>query len=121
MFVELGSSLEQWRDLKAAEAVANAVMAAISKASTYPVVLGVGGPHYNERFTRIALATPKAFGHIVAKYAIPYLDADMVKQCVQRTVEKVESAVFDWKSMRGMDRQRIIAVLKELNVSVERA
>jgi D-tyrosyl-tRNA(Tyr) deacylase len=45
----------------------------------------------------------------------------MVKQCVQRTVEKVESAVFDWKSIRRMDKERIIAVLKELNVSVERA
>lgn len=121
MFVELGSSLVQWKDLEAAEAVAHAAMAAISKDSTYPAVLGVGGPHYNERFTRIALTTPKAFGHIAAKYAIPHFDGEMVKQCAQRTVEKVESAVFDWKSMRGMDRQKIIAVLKELNVSVERA
>ena len=121
MFVELGSSLEQWKDLKAAEAVAHAAMAAISKESKYPTVLGVGGPHYNERFTKIALTTPTAFGHIIAKYAIPQLDAEMVKQCVQRTVEKVELAIFDWKSMRAMDREKIITALKELNVSVERA
>ena len=120
MFVELGSSPEQWKDLKAAEAVAHAAMAAISKESRNPTVLGVGGPHYNERFTKIALTTPKAFGHIIANYAIPHLDAEMVKQCVQRTVEKVESAIFDWKSMRAMDREKIITALKELNVSVER-
>jgi D-aminoacyl-tRNA deacylase len=121
MFVELGSSLDQCKDLKAAEAVAHAAMAAISKESKYSTVLGVGGPHYNERFTRIALTTSKAFGHIIAKYAIPQLDAEMVKQCVQRTVEKVELAIFDWKSMRAMDREKIITALKELNVSVERA
>jgi len=121
LFVELGSSPEQWKDLNAAEAVAHAAMAAILKESKYPTVLGVGGPHYNERFTKIALTSPKAFGHIIAKYAIPQADAEVIKQCVQRTVEKVESAVFDWKSMRGMDRQRIISVLKELKVSVEKA
>jgi len=121
MFVELGSSLEQWKDLKAAEAVAHAAMAAISKQSKYPTVLGVGGPHYNERFTTIALNTPKAFGHIIAKYAIPTVDAEIVRQCVQRTVEKVETAVFDWKSMRAMDRERLIKALKDLNIQVERA
>jgi len=121
MFVELGTSFEQWKDLKAAEAVAHAAMAAISKQSQYSTVLGVGGPHYNERFTKIALTTPKAFGHIIAKYAIPHADAEMVKQCVQRIVEKVELAVFEWKSMRSGDRERIIRVLKELNVTVERA
>src|SRR3989304_5894989 len=121
MFVELGSSLEQWKDLKAAEAVAQAAMAAISKETKYPAILSVGGPHYNERFTKIALTTSKALGHIIAKYAIPQLDAEMAKQCVQRTVEKGELAVFDWKSMRAMDREKIITALKELNVSVERA
>lgn len=121
MFVELGSSLEQWKDLKAAEAVAHAAMAAISKKSTYPTVLGVGGPHYNERFTKIALNTPRAFGHIISKYAAPEIDADTVKQCVQKTLEKVDTAVFDWKSLRSAERQRIITALNSMNVSVERA
>jgi len=121
MFVELGSSLEQWKDLKAAEAVAHSAMAAISKDTKYPTVLGVGGPHYNERFTKIALTTPRAFGHIISKYVAPKADPDVVKQCVQRTAERVESAVFDWKSLRSMDRQRIISALKSLNVSIEKA
>jgi len=121
MFVELGSSWEQWKDLKAAEAVAHSAMAAISKDTKYPTVLGVGGPHYNERFTKIALTTPRAFGHIISKYAAPKADPDVVKQCVQRTAERVESAVFDWKSLRSMDRQRIISALKSLNVSIEKA
>jgi len=120
MFTELGSSPEQWKDLKAAEAVAHATMAAILKKSNYPAVLGVGGPHYNKRFTEIALSTSKAFGHIIPKYATPYVDSEMIRQCIQRTFEKVESAVFDWKGMRGADRERIANALKELGVQVEK-
>ena len=121
MFVELGSSPMQWKDLKAAEAVADAAMAAVTKQSKYSAVLGVGGPHYNEKFTKLALNTHVAFGHIIPKYAIPKIDAEMLKQCIQRTVEKVESAVFDWKGMRGADKKRLIAILNEIGVSVEKA
>jgi D-aminoacyl-tRNA deacylase len=121
MFVELGSSMEQWKDLKAAEAVAHAAIAAITKDTKYPTVLGVGGPHYNERFTRIALTTTKAFGHIISKYAAPTIDATTVKLCVQKTAEKVESAVFDWKSLRSSDRQKIITTLESLKIPVEKA
>jgi D-aminoacyl-tRNA deacylase len=121
MFAELGSSPEQWKDLRAAEAVAHAAMAAILNKSKHTAVLGVGGPHYHARFTKIALSTPVAFGHILPKYTIPHVDNEMVKQCVQRTFEKVDRAVFDWKGMRGADRERLAAALKELGVSVEKA
>ena len=58
MFVELGSSEPQWRDTVAAQAVAHAAMAAISNFQTpaETAVLGVGGPHYNQKFTAMALA-----------------------------------------------------------------
>jgi D-aminoacyl-tRNA deacylase len=121
MFVELGSSPEQWKDLKAAEAVAHAAMKAATKDTKYPTVLGVGGPHYNERFTRIALTTSRAFGHIISKYAAPSIDPEVIKQCVQRTAEHVEAAVFDWKSLRAADRNKITSALNELNVSTEKA
>jgi len=120
MFAELGSSPEQWKDVRAAEAVAHAAMAAVLKGSNYPAVLGVGGPHYNARFTKVALSTSVAFGHIIPKYAVPNVNAEMVRQCVQRTLEKVDHAVFDWKGMRGGDRERIAVALKELGVSVEK-
>jgi len=121
MFAELGSSPTQWKDLRAGEAVAHAAMAAVLKKSIYPVVLGMGGPHYNKKFTEIALSTSKAFGHIIPKYATPRMNSDMIKQCVQRTLEKVESAVFDWKGMKGADRERLVAVLKRLGIPVEKA
>jgi len=120
MFVELGSSMKQWKDKRAAEAVARAAMAAVSKRSKYTVVLGVGGPHYNAKFTKIALSKPIAFGHIIPKYAVSLLDADMVRQCVERTVEKVESVILDWKGIKGADKKGLIAILNDVGVSIEK-
>ena len=120
MFIELGSSSKQWKDVRAAEAVAHAAMIAVSKRSKYPAALGIGGPHYNTKFSRVALTNVIAFGHMIPKYAIPQVGAEMVKQCVERTVEKVELAVLEWKGIRGADKGRLILALNEIGVPVEK-
>jgi D-aminoacyl-tRNA deacylase len=115
MFVELGSSPEQWRDSKAAEAVAHAAMSAIGKfaVSEETAVLGIGGTHYNQRFTRMTLNDEAVFGHMIAKYAVPHVDAEMLRQCVDRTLEKVECAVLDWKGIKSADKPGLLKALEE--------
>ncbi len=122
MFVELGSSPKQWDDLKAAEAIAHASMEAISKFGHPPVktVLGIGGPHYNGKFTRMALEKDIAFGHMIPKYALPTVGVGIIKQCIERTLEKVESAVLDWKGIRGEDKQPLVKILKETHIPFEK-
>jgi D-aminoacyl-tRNA deacylase len=120
MFVELGSSSKQWKDVRAARAVAHAAMVAVSKRSKYPTALGIGGPHYNKKFSQIALTTKIAFGHMIPKYAIPEVDAEMIKQCVERTMEKVELAVLEWKGIRGADKDRLILALNEIDLPIEK-
>jgi len=121
MFVELGSSLKQWKDQRAAEAVAKAAMASVSKQSKYATVLGIGGPHYNAKFTRIALSTPTAFGHIIPKYAVSQVDIEMVRQCVERTLEKVKSVILDWKGIKGADKKGLMAILNDVGIPIEKA
>jgi D-tyrosyl-tRNA(Tyr) deacylase len=58
---------------------------------------------------------------MIPKWAASDVDDEMVKQCVQRTLGKVEAAVFDWKGIRGADRERIAETLKELGIPVEKA
>jgi D-aminoacyl-tRNA deacylase len=122
MFAELGSSLKQWKDLKAAEAVAHATMEAVSKfgESQATVVLGIGGPHYNRQFTRMALESEIAFGHMIPKYAIPSIDMEVLRQCVERTLEKVEFAVLDWKGIKGEHKQKLVAMLREISVPIRK-
>jgi D-aminoacyl-tRNA deacylase len=120
MFAELGSSPKQWKDLKAAEVVSHAAAAAVSGCSGCSVMLGIGGPHYNKKFTKLALDTQTAFGHIIPKYALSEVDAEIVGQCVERTVEPVDSAVLDWKGIKGEYKPMIVAALEKLGISSEK-
>jgi len=122
MFVELGSSPKQWRDSKAAEAVAHAAMSAIGKfgASEKTAVLGIGGTHYNQRFTRMAADGEAIFGHMIPKYAVPLVDAEMLRQCVEKTVEKVDCAVLDWKGIKSADKPQLLAALQEIGLAYKK-
>jgi len=121
MFVELGSSLTQWKDVTAAEAVAHAAMAAIKKGSESSIVaIGIGGPHYGEKFTRMALEDSFAFGHIMPKYLVSQVNAEIIRQCVDRTLEKVETIALDWKGIRGADKILLVGALKETKVEIQK-
>ena len=122
IFAELGSSPKQWKDLKAAEAVAHATMEAVIKfgESHATAVLGIGGPHYNRKFTRMALESEIAFGHMIPKYAIPSIDVKILRQCVEKTLEKVELAVLDWKGIKGEHKQKLVAMLKEISLPIRK-
>jgi D-aminoacyl-tRNA deacylase len=114
MFVELGSSEVQWRDERAAQAVANAAMTAIVEFRT-PVegaVLGIGGTHYNQKFTLMALMGEAVFGHMIPKYAVSIVDAEMLLQCVEKTLEKVQIAFLDWKGVKSEDKPNLLSALE---------
>jgi D-aminoacyl-tRNA deacylase len=123
MFVELGSSPAQWSDIQAAEVVGHAAIEAITKfkTSTARAVLGIGGPHYNATFTRIAQENEVAFGHMIPKYAIPTINTDTIRQCVERTLEKVEIAILDWKGIKGENKQPLVGLLEEADLRYEKA
>jgi D-aminoacyl-tRNA deacylase len=118
MFVELGSSPQQWSDAKAAEAVAKAAMAAIVKldCSDKPAALGIGGTHYNQNFTKMALNNEAIFSHMIPKHTLPHVTIETIKQCVERTKEKVYEAILDWKGIKSKDKPKLLATLAELEL-----
>ena len=118
MFVELGSSPAQWSDLRAAEAVAHSAMSAIANftAPTSSAVLGIGGTHYNQRFTLMALVGEAIFGHMIPKYAVFLVDAEMLSQCVEKTLEKVPLAILDWKGIKSEDKPNLLAALETVGL-----
>ena len=122
MFVELGSSPPQWTDTRAAAVVAEAAMEAIAvfDNSRGTAVLGIGGTHYNQKFTQMALADEAVFGHMIPKYALAQVDLEMLRQCTEKTMEKVEVAVLDWKGIRSEDKPRILASLQEADLSIKK-
>ncbi|MGC8998809.1 MAG: D-aminoacyl-tRNA deacylase [Candidatus Bathyarchaeia archaeon] len=122
MFAELGSTPREWEDLEAAEAVAHATMKAVENFSQQEsiAVLGVGGPHYNEKFTKMALESDIAFGHMIPKYATAKIDEAILRHCVERTLERVEFAILDWKGIKGEDKPNIVNLLNNIGLKFQK-
>lgn len=123
MFVELGSSELQWRDALAAEAVGHAAISAIEKftaSSAESAVLGIGGTHYNQKFTRLALEGSVVFGHMIPKYAVANVDSELLSMCVKRTLEKVSHALLDWKGIRSQDKPNLMLALDKVGLEYKK-
>jgi D-aminoacyl-tRNA deacylase len=123
IFVEIGSGPQEWENETAGSAVAEAIMKSLvrpaSEAKTY---IGIGGGHYAPKFTSIMLDSPsKAVGHVLPKYNSSSFDEKMLKQAVEKTVEKVQGALIDWKGLGKDERDRIISILEKSNMPWERA
>lgn len=123
-FVELGSGEAQWRDERAGEAVARALMEALAAPappSPKPAVcVGVGGNHYGHHFFKGVAAGTHAFAHVCPKYALPYLSRDTLAQALACSTEPVTRAVVDKKGL-GKEKRRVLALLEETGLPVESA
>jgi D-aminoacyl-tRNA deacylase len=120
MFIEIGSSEEQWRDERAAVIIAKTIMSVLpERDKVYPTVMVLGGGHYNQVANKILSRTGYAVGHICAKYALGSLTKEMLEQAVERSVEKPERAILDWKGL-GDKKQNVVALLDEACIEYER-
>jgi D-aminoacyl-tRNA deacylase len=122
VFVELGSDKEHWTDEVAAEVVAKTVYKIAQGIRTTRAALGIGGPHYAPNFTKTVLSESSdiAVGHIIPTYVFQGLRKEMVRKAVERTLEKVELALLDWKGLRGEYRDFIKPILDELGLETLR-
>ncbi|MFH1095532.1 MAG: D-aminoacyl-tRNA deacylase [Candidatus Micrarchaeota archaeon] len=122
IFVEIGSGPGQWENELAGQVVAEAMMKALFRpAPPASVYLGIGGGHYAPKFTHVMLESEKAVGHVLPKYHAASFDAAMLKQAMEKTVEKVEGALVDWKGLGKEERDRIVALLEKEGVKYKRA
>jgi len=120
LFVEIGSSEKEWENPKAGEIVASAVMKMLSSNKTFPAAFGIGGGHYAPSFTKVILEKEYAVGHMLPKYQIDEVDFESFKQGVEKSAEKIQLALLDWKGMNKEQRDKVIEFLKTLKLPYER-
>ena len=112
VFVEVGSTEEEWQDKENGKILAKTIIGGIkNENSNYKIAIGIGGPHYCNNFNKIALKTDISFSHICPKYALLNLNEDLVNQARVKTKEKVDFILLDWKGL-GQEKKRIINLLK---------
>lgn len=121
VWVELGSTEQQWHDAKAAGVVAKAILACCQNYERQKgkVAIGFGGTHYADKFNKLE-GKEFAFSHIAPKYALASLDASLVRQALAKTQEKVELALVDWKGCTADQRAKLIPALEMSGVKWEK-
>ena len=123
MFVEIGSTEAEWRNETAGRLAAEAIVAAIRNREEFPAHVGFGGSHYAPKFTPIVLGGEKAMGHMIAGYSIERggVDEEMVRQALEKNVEKAKTALLDWKGIKGAAREKLIGILESMGMEWEKA
>ena len=120
VFVEIGSTEKEWNDAINGEITAKTIMKVFGKEDqNYISCVLVGGGHYNQAANKLMLRTNYEVGHICPKYALEYLDEEMLMQTINKTIPKPEIVLVDWKGL-GQYKQKTIALLEKLKIKYER-
>lgn len=102
MFIEIGSSENEWGIKKAGEIIARTIMNVLQKPiQECKTVIAIGGPHYPREFNKFLLRTEYAVGQMCPEYQLPNLNEEMLKQMIEKNVENIEFALLDWKGLKG--------------------
>ena len=119
LFVEIGSTKEQWGDKNAADTVCSSLFTALVRKNGLceKVGIGLGGNHYPTKFNKILLESEYGLGPIAAKHDLPYLDNSMIVQMIQKNIEKVTCVIVDVKGL-GKGKSRILSALDEVGMEV---
>ncbi len=120
LFIEIGP-VHGGLDTSVARMFAKGItgMVATEPAIYGKVAIGIGGTHYPEKFTKLALEEKYTFSHIMSKYYTG--EYQMIGEAIQRSEQKAELAVIDWKSIRSENKQNIIKELEGLGLGYEKA
>jgi len=123
IFIEIGSTENEWVNRKAGFVIANTIRDIIEtfhKDKYNEIAIGIGGPHYCPNFNKIQLNSNYALSHIIAGYSVPFTE-EMIKQAVEKTDEDIDFVLIDWKGIKSADeRQRLIEILGKLYLNYKR-
>ena len=126
IFMELGSSKQEWLIKEAGELVANAIVNAVFKyldykeEKTQQIGLGFGGTHYAPNFNRLITNNNIALSFICPKYYIQELNENLIRMMIDNTLEKIDYFVVDWKGTNSQDKKHLIPLLEEFDIPIRK-
>jgi D-aminoacyl-tRNA deacylase len=119
LFVEIGSSYNQWTDIKAASLVCDTVLEVITLGfrNCVKIGIGLGGSHYPAKFNKLLLESEYGLATIAAKHSLHLIDHSMLKQMSAKSIEKVTHIVVDKKGL-GKERRRIMNLISHFGLEI---
>ena len=114
-FIEIGSTEEEWQNKEAGKILASTIMELMDfHGNEESIAIGIGGGHYAPRFTELALRYRISFGHMAPKYALQYLDEDMLTQMVEKS--RAKYVYFHKSGLKRSDITRLSGILEGMGV-----
>lgn len=123
VFIEIGSTENEWKDKRAGFVVAKTISETIESFKENPyneIAIGIGGPHYCPNFNKIQLKSNVAISHVIPQYVFP-LTEEMIKEAIAGTEEDVDLFVLDWKGLGNAEqRQQTLDILNKFYIQKKR-
>ena len=123
VFIEIGSTPNEWENRKAGFIIAKTISETIKNFKENPyreIAIGIGGPHYCPNFSKVQLNSNYAISHIIPQYSLP-VDEEMVKEAFEKTLEEIDFVLLDWKGLgKSERRQQVLDVLDSLNIQYKK-
>lgn len=120
LFVEIGSTLTQWYDAKAISLVCDTILSTLRNVRRAErISIAIGGTHYPSKFNKLIIESEYAIGHIASKHVLIHLDEYLLDSMINKSIEKVDSVILDWKGL-SKEKERIINLVKRLELEVIR-
>jgi len=126
VYMELGSSKQEWSIKEAGKMVGNAIIDTIFKYFSYKeqddikVGLGFGGTHYAPNFNKIMNLPEVALSFICPKYYIQALNKMLITQMIENTTEDIDYFIIDWKGTNSEDKKHLIPILEDFDIPIKK-
>jgi len=129
-FIELGSTSLEWTNPLGARVIADTIIQTGQQLGHHfnrgewtigdlISCVGFGGGHYMPSFTPL-LAHNYAFAHVVPKYKVMSLTADMITQLQERSLEPIRYWVLDWKGLKSAEKQHLLPLLEATAIPIQK-
>lgn len=119
LFVELGSSEQQWADSEAGSVICEVLLDVISKGfeRCKKVGIGLGGTHYPGKFNKLLLESEYGLAAVASKHSLDQIDESMLNQMISKSIEKVTTIILDGKGL-GSQKDRIIQMAEKTDLEI---
>lgn len=123
MFIEVGTTSEEWNDINACKAVAETIVELCDQLggnleNKYVPSIGIGGLHSSLCFAKQILNERYAIGHICPKYMTHSLTYELLLQMIEKTYPKPEIILFDWKSIEN--KKEVIEISQKAGLPIKK-
>ncbi|ARM75016.1 D-aminoacyl-tRNA deacylase [Acidianus manzaensis] len=118
VFAEVGSDKSFWSNENLVRNLVEAVLKGIENINSTNcenVIAGIGGPHYEHRISKFALAS--CISHIISKHYISEINSNIIDQILEKSIDKPDTILFD--SINKKTREKILSFVNSNKISIK--